>query len=363
MNKPERLIGLDVLRGLTVMLMITVNNPGSWSYIYPPLKHAEWNGCTPTDLVFPFFLFCVGTAMYFAFKKYNHKLTTDASKKIIKRSILIFLIGLGLNAFPFVTTDYSNLRIMGVLQRIGIAYGIASFMVLSMNWKKLVAISTGVLLAYWAMLTQIGSGSLLLEGNLPQIVDRAILGDHHIYHGYGVPFDPEGLLSTISATMNVVFGYLIGMVVANGKSKEITVKKLFGIGTIATVVGGLWGMIFPLNKALWSSSYVVYTCGLATILLAIIIWLVDVKKRKQWAQPFLEFGMNPLFIFVLSGIVGRLFYLIRIGEGSLKTYIYNEWFVSWAGNMNGSLFFALTLITIYWLIAHVLYKKKIFIKI
>jgi len=367
MEKTKRLIALDVLRGLTVALMITVNNPGSWSHIYAPLEHSKWNGCTPTDLVFPFFLFAVGTAMWFSFKKFNHNLTSEATKKVLKRTALIFLIGLGLNAFPFFGTNYSHLRVMGVLQRIAIAYGVASFIALGLKSRGVWFTLPVLLLGYWGLLLLGGDGALTLNGNIVRTVDLSIFGENHIYHGYGIPFDPEGLLSTIPSIATVLIGYLVGRSVDIVSDKIQGVKQLIMAGAALIVAGVVWSLVFPLNKPLWSSSYVLYSAGLATLLLSFFIWIIDIRGYKKWSMPALVFGMNPLFIFVLSGIVGRLLYMIKLpvsGESiPLKSWIYEHWFASWAGNLNGSLFFAITLIFFFWILADMLYRKKIFIKI
>lgn len=367
MGKTKRLVALDVLRGFTVALMITVNNPGSWSHIYAPLEHSKWNGCTPTDLVFPFFLFAVGTAMWFAFRKFNHNLTGEATKKVLKRTALIFLIGLGLNAFPFFGIDYSHLRIMGVLQRIALAYGIASLIALAGKRTGVWIALPVLLLGYWGLLMLGGDGALSLQGSIVRTVDLAIFSANHVYHGYGIPFDPEGLLSTIPAIGTVLIGYLVGRQVDMRADKSRAVKDLILAGAAMTLAGVSWSFVFPLNKPIWSSSYVLYSAGLATILLAFFIWIIDIHGYKKWSKPALVFGMNPLFIFVLSGLVGRLLYMIKFSAGgetiTLKGWIYEHLFASWAGNLNGSLFFALTLIFLYWILADVLYRKKIFIKI
>jgi predicted acyltransferase len=367
MGKTKRFVALDVLRGFTVALMIIVNNPGSWGHIYAPLEHSKWNGCTPTDLVFPFFLFAVGTAMWFAFKKFNHNLTGDATKKVLIRTMLIFLIGLGLNAFPIFGIDYSHLRIMGVLQRIALAYGIASLIALAGKRTGVWIALPVLLLGYWALLMLGGDGALTLDGNVVRTVDLSVFGPSHMYHGYGIPFDPEGLLSTLPAIGTVLIGYLVGRQVDVRTDPSRAVKDLILAGAAMTFAGVSWSFLLPLNKPLWSSSYVLYTAGLATLLLAFFIWIIDIRGYKKWSMPALVFGMNPLFIFVLSGIVGRLLYLIKFPAGgetvTLKGWVYQHLYASWAGNLNGSLFFALTLIFVYWILADILYRKKIFIKI
>jgi len=371
-QKSKRLVALDVFRGATVALMITVNNPGSWSNIYGPLKHAKWFGCTPTDLVFPFFLFIVGVAMFFAFKKYDHKLTKDSAKKIIKRSLIIFFLGLALNMLRPVSSFgdiFGKVRIMGVLQRIGICYGVGSFMVLTMKPKRLAWVSGIILLSYWALLAILGDFSL--EGNFTNKFDLAILGSSHIYHGFGVPFDPEGIFSTIPAIITAILGYFTGSWITKAKDSKAAVKKLITNGIFFILGGKLWGLFFPIGKPIWTSSYVIYTGGLAMVTLGLAILFIDVLGYKKWAKPFIEFGANPLFIFVLSNFVVKIMvYIFRWKDAAgnttnLKNWLYHNVFVNMSNGslIDGSLLFALTLIFIYWYLVHLLYKKKIFIKI
>lgn len=368
-RQPDRMVALDVLRGLTILLMIIVNNPGSWQHVYAPLRHAPWDGCTPTDLVFPFFMFIVGTAMWYSFKKQDHRLNRPLTGKIIRRTVLIFALGLFLNAFPFENFDPGSLRIMGVLQRIALGYGLAAFIVLltPIRWNYVIA---GLLLiGYWMVLLLYGGENpLSLEGNPVRQLDLLVIGENHMYGGYGIPFDPEGLLSTIPATVNVLVGFFAGRMTDLYEDKRKAVYHLIGWGINGVILGLLWNIWFPINKPIWSSSYVLYTCGLASILLAILIWIIDIKRKQKWAHPFLVYGMNPLFIFVLAGIWADLLGLIRItgptGEQvSLKGFIYQGLIVPWAGELNGSLFFALHFAVLFWLIGLILYRKKIFIKI
>jgi predicted acyltransferase len=365
----NRMVALDVLRGLTIVLMIVVNNPGSWQYVYAPLSHSKWDGCTPTDLVFPFFMFIVGTAMWYSFKKYNHRINKELTAKIIRRTVLIFVLGLFLNAFPFTNFDFGTLRIMGVLQRIALGYGLAAFIVLltRIRWNYIIAAL--LLLGYWGLLYLFGGDQpLSLEGNAVHRFDLLVLGENHLYRGYGLPFDPEGLLSTIPAIVNILFGFFAGRLIDRQQDKLKAVYKLIAWGVAGVVVAQLWNPFFPINKPIWSSPYVLYTCGLASILLAILIWIIDIKGKQKWANPLLVFGMNPLFIYVLSGIWADLLQLIMVttsaGERiSLKGFIYQELLVPWAGELNGSFFFALHLAILFWIIGFILYRKKIFIKI
>ncbi|MBU4443990.1 hypothetical protein KJ656_02755 [bacterium] len=373
-QKSMRLVSLDVFRGATIAFMITVNNPGSWSHIYAPLCHAKWFGCTPTDLVFPFFLFIVGVAMWFAFAKFDHKLTPEAGKKILKRTLLIFLIGLVLNmlrpADSFVEI-FTKWRILGVLQRIALCYGIASVLVLTLEKKKVAWISGIMLVFYWLLLA--ATGGFEIENTLARRFDLWIMGANHVYHGheYGMPFDPEGLLSTIPAIVTVILGYFTGSMIRSEPDQKKVVKKLIGRGIVFALGGLLWGLFFPIGKPIWTSSYVLYSGGLAMLCLGIAILFIDVLGYKTWTKPFVVFGANPLFIFVLSGLVAKtMVYLARWHDVTgklvtLKAWLYTSIFVPLTGGsqINGSLLFALTLIAMYWLIADILYKKRIFIKI
>ncbi|MFP4547913.1 MAG: acyltransferase family protein [Fidelibacterota bacterium] len=371
-QKSKRLVALDVFRGATVALMIMVNNPGNWGHIYSPLRHAKWFGCTPTDLVFPFFLFIVGTAMWYAFKKFDHQLNKAAAQKIIKRTLIIFFLGLLLNLLRPVDSFgelFGKVRIMGVLQRIAICYGVASFMVLTMKPKKLVWASGILLVGYWLLMGLFGD--FTLEGNLAAKVDTVLLGSNHIYHGFGVPFDPEGLFSTIPAIVTVILGYFAGAWVTNASAPKEAVKKLILKGVLFVLGGLLWGLFLPIGKPIWTSSYVIYTGGLAMLTLGIAILFIDVLDYKKWAKPFVEFGANPLFIFVLSNFVVKIMVYIIRWEGAdgktnnLRDWLYQNFFVPLSGGskIDGSLLFALTLIMVYWYLVHILYKKKIFIKI
>ncbi len=374
MQKTQRYLALDVLRGMTIAFMILVNTPGSWQFIYPPLKHATWHGCTPTDLVFPFFLFVVGVSMFFSFAKYENRLTQDSLVRIHRRFVLIFAIGLFINSYPQWITDFSELRIMGVLQRIAVAYLLASFIVLTVSRKWVIILAGIILLGYWAVLYFLGGDDpYSLTGNVTIPFDSAILGENHLYKGFRhngqpVPFDPEGLLSSIPAVVTVLLGYLAGHIIKKTPKNKVPVK-LLTYGVIFTLAGYLWSFILPLNKPLWTSSYVLYTAGLAAILFAVLIYLIDVKGYKKWTSFFVVFGLNPLFIFALSGIWAKtLWYIIRfedVREGVItgSGWLYQHIFVPIAGNMNGSLLYAITHVVFFWFIGYILYRKKIFIKV
>jgi predicted acyltransferase len=368
MTNTQRYLALDVFRGMTIAGMILVNNPGSWSHIYAPLKHSAWHGCTPTDLIFPFFLFIVGVSMFFSFAKYGSTLDKTSLLKVLKRTALIFFIGLFLNSFPQWLTDYSKLRIMGVLQRIALAYGVGSVIVLSLNRKWLPFIAFTILILYWGVLYFFGGPDpYSLAGNAAPGFDSLILGEAHLYKGFGLPFDPEGLLSTIPAFATVIIGFLAGDLISRtDKSKLPLQLLLFGAGGIAA--GAIWGLFFPINKPLWTSSYVIYTAGWACVIMALLIWIIDLKGYSKWSSFFVVFGMNPLFIFALSGIWARILTrLIKINEGDKivtgYNWLYQNIFQPVGGDINGSLLFALSHILVFWFICCVLYKRRIFIKV
>jgi predicted acyltransferase len=380
-----RYYSLDVFRGATVALMILVNNPGNWSHIYAPLDHAIWHGCTPTDLVFPFFLFAVGNAMSFVMPRFEQKGDGAFWKKVITRSILIFAIGLFLNWSPFVKWDgnhlvgkpWENVRILGVLQRIAIAYFFASVIVFYTKTKGAIVIGGIILFLYWMLCWCFGNVAdpFSLSGYFGTAVDKAILGESHMYHGEGVAFDPEGLTSTLTAIVQVIFGYLVGQYIQlKGKTQEMLVN-LFVAGLILIAAGFIWDLAFPINKKIWTSSYVVYTTGLAICTIGLLIHLLEFRGAKgAWSRFFDVFGKNPLFIFFLSGFLPRVLALLRwvdhySPEGKPVYTSPFPWFYQYVCKpitsdlKLGSLIYALCMIACFWLIVYVLDKKKIYIKV
>lgn len=368
MNSNTRLTALDVLRGITIALMILVNTPGSWSYVYWPLLHAEWHGFTPTDAIFPFFLFIVGVSIHFAFKKFNKEDHKKALKKIVKRTILIFAIGMFLNLFP--KFNFDTVRVFGVLQRIAIAYGIGATLCLFLNKKILIYITIGVLVLYWGLLYfLVPENPFEPQTNLVGKIDLFLFGPKHMWQGLGFPFDPEGLFSSLSSVATVIIGNLVGSLITKSTTNLKTVKSLIIYGFALIVIGWVWGYIFPINKSLWTSSYVCFSAGLAMVVLASLIWIIDIKGFNRWSNPFIHFGTNSLFIFVFAGLYGRvMIYLIKITSTQGETingyqYIYTKLFVPISGNMNGSLLFAIMHIIFFWGLVYILFKNKIFIKI
>jgi predicted acyltransferase len=306
---PQRLIALDVFRGLTIALMFTVNNPGTWAFIYDPLEHAKWHGWTPTDWVFPFFLFTVGVSAWFSLKKYqNSSAPRDVYVKIIKRGIMIFLIGLGLNLFLNTLSTFENLRIMGVLQRIGIAYLIGSLICVTFSQRTVAIIGGVILIGYWLMMKywsdptfpfglHDGTKYLGVENNIVTVFDNWVLGKSHLYKGYdGIPFDPEGLLSTLPAIVTVFLGFFTGKLIDSKPNRLDLVKNMLLYGLGALLVGWLMNFEFPINKPIWSSSYVVFMAGWCLVINALLIWLIDIKPN---VSQTLMVGI-PLLVMTLG---------------------------------------------------------------
>lgn len=366
--KKSRLLSLDIFRGITIAFMIIVNNPGSWKYVYPPLRHAKWDGCTPTDLVFPAFLFIVGVSMWFSMGKYGYELNRKSIIKILYRTIVIFAAGFLLQLFPFFGKDMSTVRIMGVLQRIALAYGFGALACLLVKRDYLWILLIVILGGYYGLLALFGGPDpFSLEGNLVLRIDRLILGDSHLYNGFGIPFDPEGLLSTIPATGTVILGFLSAVLVGKGSANGVNSLKLVIYGIASIVAGMLFSRLFPINKPLWSSSYVLYSGGISMIILASLYLVIDVLGVKFWTGFFRVFGVNALFIYILAGLWVKILLMIKVGSGeevvTLYAWIYNNLCVPLFGHLNGSLAFAILQVLILWIPGYLLYRKKIFIKV
>jgi len=376
-QRKERLVSLDVFRGITIAGMILVNNPGSWSHVYPPLEHAEWHGWTPTDLIFPFFLFIVGVAMTYSFGKMFEKgiPKSEIYKRVFKRSALLFGIGLFMAIFPVVRFDplrlydFSSMRIMGVLQRIALCYLFASIIYLEFRKVRAqVFWMIGLLAGYWLVMTTIpvpghGAGDLSREGNLAAYIDQLVMADHLWKPGW----DPEGLLSTIPAIGTTLLGLLTGKLLRSQQSDKDKVIQMFLYGNLGLVAGLIIDLWFPINKGLWTSSYVLFTGGFALHFLAICYWFVDMKGYRKWTKPFEVYGLNALAVFVLSTLVAKLMYVIPIytssGQTTIKALIYDNLFLPIADPVNASLMFAICYILFWLWIMWIFYKRKIFIKI
>ena len=381
----ERYYSLDVFRGATVALMILVINPGSWSFIYSPLEHAAWHGCTPADLVFPFFLFAVGNAMAFVLPKLEEGKSSVFFRKVTTRFLLIFGIGLFLNWSPFIQwkdnhiigKPWETIRILGVLQRIAIAYFLASLVVYFATKKQVWLLSIIVLLTYWGLCYFLGlpDDPYSFQGYFGTRVDQAILGASHMYKGEGVPFEPEGLASALPTIVQVLFGYLAGrFIIEKGKTWEMLSHLLIG-GVLFVFIGFAWDVIFPINKKIWSSSYVVYTTGLAMVTLGFLIFIIELKNnRGLWSKFFDVFGKNPLFIFALHVLLMRTQALIRIQDhfDDKNNPVYSApltWFYKHLCDpistdpRTGSLIYAVVMILFYWVIVFIMDRRKIYIKV
>ncbi len=359
----ERILSVDIFRGATIVLMILVNTPGTWSAVFPPLLHAEWDGYTPTDLVFPFFLFIVGTSIVFAYKD---KVTSSATyKKITIRTLKLIGLGLFLGAFtlsfPFFK-DFADIRFPGVLQRIGVVFFFASILFLNFNWKVLIGIAVFFLIGYWLLMTLIpveGVASTLerAPNNLANWLDVKVLGTHN----YKVDYDPEGILSTIPSIASSLLGIFTGLILTSKLEKKATI--LMGIGGAMLILGHLWDVVFPINKALWTSSFVLVTAGWANLVLALIYYLTDVKGIK-FGSVFRYAGANAIILYFLSSFISKIMGMIKVGETSLHGRLFDTVYVhDFMSLQLSSLLYGLTVVAFYMLLAYVLYKKKVFIKV
>jgi predicted acyltransferase len=372
-GKATRMLSLDAFRGMTVAGMVLVNNPGTWGAIHSPLEHAEWNGWTPTDLVFPFFLFIVGVSITLAL---GRRAETSGGKrdlyvKIVRRTLIIFGLGLFLAAFPYFRL--STLRIPGVLQRIAVCYLFASVIFLNTDWRKQLYITAGLLLGYWALMTLVpvpgfGPGALdSKEGNLAAYVDRAVFGLDHIWRQAKV-YDPEGILSTLPAIATTLCGILTGHLLRSRREPFEKAAAMLVAGTACVVAGWAWNYWLPVNKALWTSSYVLLTAGMALQLLACCYWLIDIKGHRRWSLPFVVFGTNALAVFFLTGMCEKLLGLVKLAGAdgkpvALQTLIFENLFLPWASPVNASLAFAVCFVLVWLGLTALLYKRGIFIKV
>ena len=358
----KRIESVDILRGFTIVAMILVNTPGTWSHIYAPLRHAEWHGLTPTDLIFPFFLFIVGISIYFAYKnKSNHLFTY---KKIAVRSLKLIGLGVFLNVFlpyfPFMN-NFETLRLPGVLQRIGIVFFISSILYLNCNWKTLLGIGIVILVGYWLFLGffPFPDGTLptfdRASNNWANYIDTTLLGKHM----WQLDYDPEGILSTLPSIVSCIFGILIAYSIDAYKSS----RRLFFIGIIFLSTGYIFNIWFPINKAIWSSSFVLATSGWATLILALIYYLRDIQQLA-FGNIFKYVGMNAITIYFLSSFISKTMYLTKVGETNLHHYLYNTFFAqSFFSDNFSSFLYAFTVVLFYLGLGYLMYKKKIFIKV
>lgn len=372
----NRFQALDALRGLAIALMILVNTPGSWSAVYSPLLHAPWHGFTFADIVFPGFLFVVGAAMFFALK--HAVWQSEWLLKIGKRVVLMFLCGLFLNWFWW--HELSSLRIMGVLQRIALCYGIAAVLILAIGQlgrhltqeqrqqrlnRNLPVVALLLLVVYWLML-QLGTDPYSLEHNVVRQVDLWLFGSAHLYQGFGIAFDPEGVLSTLPAVVNVLLGYWIAAKLVEFKPAA-GVRWLWQVGALLVIGALLLSQVWPINKALWTGSYVALSGGLLVWLLALLVWCIDIRGMQKLAEPLRIYGTNPLFIYMLSWIWAVAFAkLVVWSDGTTLMSAYHYGFLLLNQLMPdklASLVFALLHVGLFWWLSYVLYRRQIFIKL
>jgi predicted acyltransferase len=369
----QRFTALDVFRGMTVCFMIIVNTPGNGSTTYGPLLHASWHGFTPTDLVFPSFLFAVGNAMSFVSPRYQSLSQAQVLGRICKRTLLIFVLGYLMYWFPFVHWNQhqqlawnpiETTRIFGVLQRIALSYCAASLLIYYLNWRRALLVSVIGLFLYWVLLLVFGEAGkeLTLLGNAVLKLDIWLVGEQHLYRGEGVPFDPEGLLSTLPAIANVTAGYAVGHYWQKKGVTYEALAKLLLIGCALLAAAYVWDLFFPINKKLWTSSFVVLTVGLDCIILSLLVYLIEVLRRDKWTYFFQVFGRNPLFIYLLSEVGAILLFFFRVGDKSLFAFIYQTLFEP-VGPYLGSLLFALTFMLLCWAVGYLLDKRRIYIRV
>lgn len=378
----QRLVSLDAFRGITIAAMILVNNPGTWAAVYPPLRHAAWHGWTPTDLIFPFFLFIVGVAVAFAYQK---RLARGVPKgplvrKAVRRTLILFGLGLLLAAYPFFTfspefglRDFSVLRVPGVLQRIAVCYFVVTLLFLYTRPRVEYILAGVILFGYWAAMTLIpvpGYGAGVLDepaGTLAGYLDRVVFGDH-LWSQANREWDPEGFLSTFPAIVTTLIGVWTGRLLLTDRPGLEKIVRMFVCGLAAVAAGYVWSWFFPINKALWTSPYVLLTGGLGMCGLAVCYWIADVRGRKKWAKPFVEYGVNAITVYVLSGLLVQTILTIRVpgadgSSTSVQGWIFQNIFQPIGPDAFGSFLYALTWVAAMYLIAHVMFKRNIIVKV
>lgn len=359
----DRILSVDIFRGMTIILMVLVNTPGTWSSVYTPLLHAEWHGYTPTDLVFPFFLFIVGTSIAFSYQ--NKTIDSSVYKKISVRSLKLIGLGLFLGAFtisfPFIK-DFTDIRFPGVLQRIGVVFFFAAILFINVNWKTLLGITIALLVGYWLLMTLVpvnGIASTLdrAPNNFANWLDVQVFGSHN----YKPDYDPEGLLSTIPSIASSLLGIFTGLILTSKQAKKATI--LMGVGGSLLIIGHLWDIVFPINKALWTSSFVLVTAGWANLILALIYYITDIRN-VAFGSIFKYIGANAIIVYFLSSFIAKIMGQIKIGDTSLHGWLFETVYVHDFISMQfSSLLYALSVVLFYSLLAYFLYQKRIFIKV
>lgn len=385
----HRLLALDIMRGITIAGMILVNNAGHWAHAYEPLRHSKWHGLTPCDLVFPFFMFIMGVSTYMSLRKSGFTLSRTTLARIVRRTVTIFAIGLGLtwlSRFLYGTLAggmsvaeaancFSDIRILGVLQRLALSYGIGALIAVTVKTRLMPWIAGGLLVVY-AVILMIGHGYEFSDMNVVAVIDRAVIGDAHMYvdWAYGEPFifDPEGLIATLPSVAHVLIGFMCGRLICETHDMQERLTRLFIVGTILTFTGLLLSYGMPINKKLWSPTFVLTTCGLATMLLALLVWIVDVKGWQRWARGFMAFGINPLYLYVQAAVLAYLCGAIQVHTGLSESGVTNLAgcvYLAWLRPMCGgnaqlaSCVWAILFVIVNWIPGYLLWRKKIYIKI
>jgi predicted acyltransferase len=376
MQQQKRFLALDVFRGMTICFMIIVNTSPDGDHTYAPLLHAHWHGFTPTDLVFPSFLFAVGNAMSFVMPKWETASTASVLTKIFKRTLLIFILGYLMYWFPFVRLDkatgeyhfmaFEKTRIFGVLQRIALAYCFASLMLYFLKFRATIIITAAILLLYWPVLYFFGDAAdpLSLPGNAVLKLDLLLIGPDHLYHGEGVPFDPEGFLSTFPAIANVVGGYWVGKFLQQKGGTYEALTKLMLAGFTLLVLAHFWDYSFPINKKLWTSSFVLHTVGLDCLIIAAIVYIADIQQKTSWTPFFQVFGKNPLFIYLLSEVLVILWSVFRLPSGTtVFRWLYDNIFIHIATPYFGAFVQAVLYMLLCWAVGYWMDKRKIYVRV
>lgn len=384
MAQSKRLLSLDILRGITIAGMLLVNNPGTWSHIYAPLEHAEWIGLTPTDLVFPFFMFVMGVSMYFSLSKFKFEFSSKVFLKILKRTIILFLIGWMVQWFSaalnsifkpdvdFVDRAINKLRFLGVFQRLALVYFFGSMIAVLFKTKFIPWIIGGLLVVY-AFILGFGNGYEFSLNNILSRVDCAVLGEDHMYHeeayGMKLALDPEGILSTVACIAHVLIGFMIGKCINTVKNNRDRIVEIAVWGALMLLVGWLLQYGIPCSKKAWTSSYVLITCGMASCILAMLIYAIDIKGHNRWCRFFQAFGINPLFCYLVGTILSIVFGAVRFGTNAagdpvtIHTLIHDGCkAITWSPEA-ASCLYAITFVLITWCFGYILYNKKIYIKI
>lgn len=369
-----RYLALDVFRGMTICFMIIVNSPGSWDYVYSPLLHADWHGFTATDLVFPSFLFAVGNAMAFVMHKYESQPGSVFWSKVLKRTFIIFLLGFLMYWFPFFREaeggglelkPLSETRIPGVLQRIALCYFFAAIILHYGSRRFALWFSVFALFAYWVLSYVFGDPAdpYSLAGNAGLKLDLFLFGEDHLYHGEGIAFDPEGLLSTLPSIVNVIAGFFAGDYIRRNGSSYETIARLMIAGALLILAAFTWDLGFPINKKIWTSSFVLLTAGIDLLIISVLIYIIDLYKRQQWTSFFVVFGRNPLFIYLLADVLLTVMTMIPVGDGNLQQWLYRDVFGAFAGPYFASFLFAFFFMLVNWVVGYFMDRNRIYVKV